>query len=333
MSQDLVTNLIADASGFMVGANAVEHRAHQLEHEMKTVAGEIAGAFVGGFGIEKTIESFKSGLESGFEAVKGQIEDIVALQHQSEKLGLAVNDMCALRLEARHTGDDFESVSKAIFKMQVNLSQAVSEPGGKKGLLLHDLGLDAASLQQGGVLNAVGEIGDRIAGLNNQMSRGNAVFEIFGKSGFEAMNTILRGSEGLEHIKGHMQMLSPEDIRGMELAHESMLNLEESVGGLSRAFAIELAPAIGDAAKALAEFVHEGDKLPKGRIGGVLASGGRIRERRRRKLVERRRGSASSWATRCPGCSYSASSQADAGYWVAATKQRRPRLRRSIFRG
>jgi hypothetical protein len=270
MSDDLVVTLVADAAPFASGLAKAKADADAFREHVEEMAGEVAAVFGLGFGVEKGAELIKSSMESAWEAVKGQIEETVDLGHQAEKLGLNVNELRALRLEATHTGTAIESVTKAIFRMQVNLADPKKEGAFK------NLGLDAAALRNTGVLEAFGQIGDKIAEYENQVNRASAVHEVFGKTGMEAMNVILEGSEGLEKIKGHMTFLSDKELRDLELAHEGMLHLKESTDGLSRTFAIELAPAIQKATDALADFLrgmgmgaHGSGQMRDGVLGAV----------------------------------------------------------------
>src|ERR1700722_14280245 len=246
MSDDLVTNIVADATQFHAGANEVSAHAHALEHELKHIAGEIAGAFGVGLGIERFVEG-----------IKGQIEKITELAHLSERTGIEVNELRALQYEAKRTGTDFETLQNSVKRMQVTLGEAVG--GGSKGSekrhLLKDLGLDPASLAAIHPAQAFAKIGDAIAAIENPTTRVHYAVELFGKNGAESLNVLMQGSEGLRKAMEKVGILTPEDIERVHQAHEGMLDLDASVQKLARSFAIELAPGIKDAAEAVKELI------------------------------------------------------------------------------
>jgi DNA-binding Xre family transcriptional regulator len=248
MSDDLVTNLVADASQFNAGADQVSARAHELEHEMKHIASEIATSFGVGFGIER-----------GVEAIKGQIEKITELSHLAERTGIDINEMRALQYEAKHAGVEFENLQNVIKKMQVNLGDASG--GGKKASVFRELKLDAEALAAMDPAQAFAKIGDAIAAIENPTSRVHYAFELFGKTGAEALNVITEGSEGLKRAMEKVGIISPEDVEEVHKAHEAMLDLDAATQKLERSFAANLAPAITQITDALTEGVKKGTEL------------------------------------------------------------------------
>jgi hypothetical protein len=187
VSDDLVTNIVADAEGFTRGTNQamhdadrleahVEHMAEAIEHRFTHMAGEISGTLGVGFG--KFIEGMKE-----------QMEKVVELQHLSERSGIDLNNLRALQYEAKHAGLEVETLTKTVTKFQVNLGDAVG--GGKKAGLFAQLGLDPDSLAKMDPAEAMAKVGDAIAGIENPTSRVHMAFELFGKTGAEALNVIL----------------------------------------------------------------------------------------------------------------------------------------------
>ena len=120
MSNDLVQRLVMDTVGFEKGADHARGIAEHLGSELSSMAQEWARMFAAGFGIER-----------GVEAVKGAIEEINSLSHMSERMGVEINDLQALKMEAAHTGVEFEQVGSAITKMDKALGDAL-EGGDKK---------------------------------------------------------------------------------------------------------------------------------------------------------------------------------------------------------
>ncbi len=249
MSDDLVTNIVADAQGFNRGADEVAHKADWLEGHVDHMAGEIedrfahmAGSVAGAFGVGLGTERF-------VESIKGQIEKITELQHLSERSGVDLNDLRALQYEAKHAGVEVEGLTKSFTKFQANLGDAAG--GGKKREVFQDLGLDPDSLARMNPADAFAKVGDAIGAIENPTSRVHMAMELFGKSGAESLNVITQGSQGLKDAMEHVGIVKPEDVEEMKRAHEAMLNLDASGQKLSRTFATLFAPAIGKVADGL----------------------------------------------------------------------------------
>jgi hypothetical protein len=242
---DIVTNLIMDTKGFDAGAEHGRSAAHSLEHEMQHVASEIAGAFAAGFSVER-----------GFEAVKGQMEEIIELSHQSLRTGIDVNDLAALRLEAQKTGTEFEAVQNGIKKLGVNIAESLG--GGEKEHYFKELGLDVRDLMAMNPAEQFTRVGASIAHLENPTSRVHYAFELLGKSGAETLNVLTEGAEGLERAKGQLGLLSEDDIERVHQAHDAMIDLSVAGERLSRTFAIELAPGVSEAVDGLTWLIKAG---------------------------------------------------------------------------
>jgi hypothetical protein len=256
MSDDLVTNIVADAEGFSRGTNQamhdadrleshVEHMADAIQNRFTSMAGSISGSLGVGFGFNKFIEG-----------MKGQMDKVEELKHLSERSGADLNNLRALQYEAKHLGAEIETLTKSTTKFQVNLGEAVG--GGKKAGLFAQLGLDPDSLAKMDPVEALAKTGDAIAAIENPTSRVHMAFELFGKTGAESLNVILQGTKGLHDAMAKVGIISPEDVDELHKAHEALLDMDAAGQKLERTFAANLAPAVEkvagiltDAAKAI----------------------------------------------------------------------------------
>lgn len=248
MSDDLVTQIIADGAPFAKGCDEVRASAHELEHDLKHFALEVGSIFVGGLGVEKFAESMKE-----------QIEKVTELSHLSERTGIDINELRALQYEAKRSGVEFETLQNSIKKMQVNLGDAAG--GGKKRAVFEQLGLDPDQLADMDPAQAFAKIGDGIKSIENPTSRVHYAFEALGKMGAETLGVLLKGTEGLKQAQGKVGLLDPQDVEEMHRAHDAMLDLDAAGQKISRTFATDLAPAISLVAEKLANEVQWVDHL------------------------------------------------------------------------
>ena len=235
-----------DNAGFKHGANEAKHTATDVAEHIKGAFLEIGAALGIGFGVERFVES-----------IKGQIEGITELTHLADRTGIAVDNLRALQYEAKRTGTDFETLLGATKKMQINLGEAIEAPKGDKASVFSKMGLDPAQLAAMDPSQAFAAIGDKIAAIENPTLRVRAAFDVFGKTGAEALNAIEAGSKGLANARGKVGMLDPETIEEIHAAHEGMLDLDAAVQKLSRSFASNLAPGIATATEGLAALIKK----------------------------------------------------------------------------
>ena len=231
---DLVAFLKLDASGFKQESEHASRIAEQTADKIKDAFRDTLSALGLGFGIEKFIEG-----------IKGQIEGITELTHLADRTGIAVDKLRALQYEAKRTGTDFETLQGAIKKMQVNLGQAVEQgKGGEKRSVFEKMGLNPDQLAAMDPSEAFAKIGDAIRGIENPTLRVRAAFDIFGKTGAEALNAIEAGTKGLANAQNKVGTLDPEMIEEIHRAHDGMLDLDAATAKLSLTMAADLAPSI-----------------------------------------------------------------------------------------
>jgi hypothetical protein len=240
---DLTATMGMDSTAFTGGL----HEGARGLHEFKDVFLEVAGVLGVGLGLEGVVE-----------AVKGQMEQIVDLSHMATRTGIEVNDLQALKLEAKECGIQFETLQRGMTKLSVTMETAAD--GGQEELkLFKDLKLDATELAGKLPIDQFLETADAISKIEDPTKRTFEAYKIFGRSGAELLEVLERGKGGFSEARQQLEemgmAITPEQIAEMKEAHESIIKLETATAGLGRAFAEVLAPGITKVVDKLSEII------------------------------------------------------------------------------
>ena len=161
----------------------------------------------------------------GFSGLFNSLSRVGNLSSISKRLGITVEQTQILGLAAEQTGVDVEELSKGMLMMGRNIGS-----GGKS--------LDKRLLDVADAFEKIKDPGERAAFARS----------VFGKSGFEFINLLAKGSEGIRRSADAIDRfgLAISDIDAKK-AKDAMLALHELktvLGGIKDKIAIELAPTV-----------------------------------------------------------------------------------------
>jgi hypothetical protein len=140
------------------------------------------------------------------EAIKKAIEFGDEIGKAATKAGVGAKQMSELAFAARMSDVDIGSLSEALKKMQVNLSQAST---GNKTVTetLAALGLTLGQIKGLQADEQFELIADRISKLKDPADRARAAVELFGKAGANLLPLLTQGSEGIKAAREEAQRL------------------------------------------------------------------------------------------------------------------------------
>lgn len=201
-------------------------------------------------------------------AVKGTLADIVRVYTESanridstgklsERLGFTTEDLASLQHGASLADISTESLNNSLQKMVVNLAKA--SKGDKVGKVFESLGLDAKKLISANPTDALGQIADKLNGMENAAERNAAAIQIFGKSGAPMLTLLKDGSASLADMRKEADSLGITFDKlstiQVEAANDAMTRVKATFTGMKQSVAIGLAPVLESASLLWTNFV------------------------------------------------------------------------------
>ena len=216
---------------------------------------------------------------AGAAIVSGSLKSIDALAKTSDKLGIAVSDLQALRQAAELTGVGTSTLDMSLQRMTRRLSEAAKGTGEAQDAL-KELNLDAVALAKLSPDEQFKEIAGAMEGVGAQSDRVRLAFKLFDSEGAALVNTLALGKQGLNAVGDEMDALGASitrvDAAKVEAANDAMLRVATAVGAVGDRLAIELAPIIDAVSRMMVEAgtdgVNMGEAIAEGFNSGIKAA-------------------------------------------------------------
>ncbi len=205
--------------------------------------------------------------------VAGSLKSIDALAKTSDKLGIAISDLQALRQAAELTGVGTNTLDMSLQRMTRRLSEAAQGTGEAQDAL-KELNLDALALAKLTPDEQFREIAGAMKQVGSQSDRVRLAFKLFDSEGAALVNTLALGKSGLQEIGDEMDALGASitrvDAAKVEAANDAMLRVATAAGAVSDRLTIELASSITAVANQMvAEFSRGSGSLGTGMADAV----------------------------------------------------------------
>lgn len=212
---------ITKAVGFMVGA---------LKKAIKAMAALAVAGLAAMTAI--TVSSFKSGDQ---------------LAKTADKIGITTEALAGLRHAAELTGVSAGTMDMAMQRLTRRVSEAANGTGEAVGAL-HELGINAAELEQLPLDKQMNVIADSMAKVESQSDKVRLAMKLFDSEGVALVNTLAGGSEGLAKMAEEANILglamSRTDTAQIEAANDAILRAKSVFTGLGNQLAVAFAPII-----------------------------------------------------------------------------------------
>ncbi|WP_157214726.1 hypothetical protein [Polaromonas sp. CF318] len=173
------------------------------------------------------------------------------LDDLSEKSGITVENLSALRYAGEVTGTSFESLGGGLTKLSKNMAEAAG--GGKEAAAAFKaVGIEVTN-GAGGLRSQdeiLGELADRFAGYEDGAAKAALAQKIFGKSGEEMIPLLNLGSEGIARLRKEAAGLGA--VYGSEVAkqaaefNDNLKKLELNAEATKVSLASGLLPTLND---------------------------------------------------------------------------------------
>lgn len=236
---NLVAKITANTAGFERGMKRSRGSMRAFGTaalKMKALAVGALGAAGVGLGLAKLVGDLKS-------AAAGMDK----LAKTGARLGIATDRLAELRLAAKFTGVNINTLDMALQRMVRRVSEAAKDTGEAKDAI-RELGLDAVKLAALTPDQQFRDIAEAMSLVKSQSDRVRLSFKLFDSEGVALINTLNLGEKGLRSAAKEARMLglaiSQPDASKVEKLTDAWTRVSEAVTGLSNRIVIDLAPKL-----------------------------------------------------------------------------------------
>lgn len=252
----LTAKISADAKPFNKGMKSAKDSAKKFNKGIGKLKTGLAVLSVGGLAAATlAIRKLANVTAEAFDRL-----DVLA--KTSRKLNIATEALAGMELAASQTGVSVTVLFKAMQKMVAGIGDAARGIGTAKDAI-SDMGLSIDNLLDLSPDQQFRRIAAGMKTLGTSTERVAAATALFGARGAGLLNTLALSNEEFakfNELAGKVgAAFSEQELAKVEAANDAMDILKRTVTGLKDAFAVQLAPAIGDTAEALTEFLQKGN--------------------------------------------------------------------------
>lgn len=187
-------------------------------------------------------------------SLKGAIDMGDKLDDLSEKTGIAVRELSALRYAGEVTGTPLDALATGIRKLSVNMAEAA---GGAKeqAALFKTLGINVKELDGSlkGSDKVLGELADKFSNFKDGPEKAALAIQVFGKAGADMIPLLNQGSRGIEDLRDEATKLGAvigEDFARQSAAfNDNLKRIELSSESFKSTIASELLPTLNTLAE------------------------------------------------------------------------------------
>ena len=230
--------------------------------------------------VKKAVFSLKSGLLAlggiagmGY-LVKQSMNTIDVLGKTASKIGIATDELGALRYAAEQTGVASNTLDMALQRMVRRVSEAAMGTG-EAVKALKEMNIDAAKLNDLSPDEQFRAIAEAMAGVENQSDKVRLAMRLFDSEGVALVNTLDGGKTALDAFEKRARelgmTLSDDLVDGVEEANDAIATFQGFLGGMFKTTVAELAPLIKGITQNMMEWVEL--KVQEGGGAGKVARG------------------------------------------------------------
>lgn len=214
------------------GLNKASRQLESWGRGITSVGSKIAGMGAIGMGLALAV---RSGMDL---AAISFAEAGAELERMSERTGIAVETLSALKFAADQSGVEMEQLEIGIKKMQKALDSG--NPA------LARLGLNAGVLKKESPEDALAKIGEKLSAIPNPTKRAALALEIFGRSGTGMLPMLKDLAGSLDDARRSGAVMSSVDTKAALELEKALARLRAQIKALWIAIGSAFAPALLD---------------------------------------------------------------------------------------
>jgi hypothetical protein len=233
----------------------------QAEQALQNLGGRVKEVDEKFLGLRGSLTEFSAAMSAGVLAVaiKKSIDLADSLNDLSKRTGASVETLSGLRLAAEQSGTSLEAVANGTKKLSVSLHENRD--------IYHKLGISTTNQTE-----ALIQLGDVFAAMEDPVKRSALAVKIFGKSGDEMIPLLMEGSDGIRRMieRGHQLVpITAEMAKQADRFNDSLAELKLRSSDTAVILANKLLPTLNNA---LEQFAI-GQKNADGLLDSIVTFG------------------------------------------------------------
>lgn len=227
----------ADTAQFETGMKRASSRAQRVARGISN-AFKIATAAIAAAGLAIGV------------AVRGAINEADKMSKAAQSVGLATDELSRLAHAADLSGVSFETLSKAMQRLSVNMNDVANGVGETAGRAFEQLGI-AVTTADGAFKSSTtifGEVADRFAGLDDGARKTAIAIALFGRAGADLVPLLNQGSSGIADMAAEADRLGividTRTGRAAEAFNDNLNRLGKIFGGIITQITARLLPTL-----------------------------------------------------------------------------------------
>jgi hypothetical protein len=238
--------ITADSTRLAAGLAAANGQLATFAARAKSFAGSISAAFGGitlaslAIGVKKTIDSFEE------------------LNAASQRTGVTVEALSALKYAAEQSETSFEGLQKGLVKL-ARLMQEARDGNQQAAATLAKVGVTARDTVEGGL----DKVTAAFAAMPDGVRKTSLAFALFGKSGAELIPLLNSGADGLAKFRVEAErmgiIVSTKSAAAADQFNDSLDKVGRAGSAVGISLANTLLPTLGQIADKMAEAAASGD--------------------------------------------------------------------------
>lgn len=245
---DLYARLSVDSRGLRADSRkAVAILQRQLSLSAQTINRTLARALrVGITGAFASAAGAAAGLTIAINRSRQEIDN---LAKDATRIGVATEELQAIRLAAEEAGASTESLTRTINRMQDSIADAAQSGSGALQEAFNAINLEAQQLIDLDPAEQFLRVAEALGQVQNEAQRVQLTRDIFGRAGLDIaplLTSNIRGTvdDTSGFLSGVGATIRTEGAREVEKMNDTLARLGVAFGGFISQLTIELAPAI-----------------------------------------------------------------------------------------
>ncbi len=216
---------------------------------------------------------------AGFGAlIKNTLDAQDKIGKLSQRLGASTEALSQYQFVAERTGVSFETLTMGMQRATRRISEAAAG-GGEAVKALQELNLSAQDLNELAPEKQFEILADALMDVENSADQVRLAMKLFDSEGVALIQTMQGGSAEIQRLREKADelnlTLSQDNVNAAARAKDAMTELQGRMNGLSNELTVNLAPALADILKTLADYVPKVTKLASSitdKLGTAFAS-------------------------------------------------------------
>ena len=253
-----------DTAAFSSGAKEAQGALGQLEKAVTGGLKNMAGALGVGLSVGAIVGQFKNAVNAADELFKA-----------SQKFGVGVESLGALRYAAELADVSFEALGKGLKKLAQATVDGVVKPNGEAAASFATLGISMEDIKGASPEQVLLKVADAFSKFDDDATKTTVAVNLFGKAGADLIPLLNQGSAGINKTTEEARKLglvvSTETAKGAEEFNDALKKVGSVIPGIANQILRDLAPALKAFTNAVDDFIKTGGiaKLSKQISGSV----------------------------------------------------------------